>query len=353
MSEKARAALVEGCSKPAKGFEEWVAAHTKSSTNIGEIFEGLSSKQRAQLFIGLLNHAQSVQSAAEASLLNSIAWTYSKLLPCLPRTLPSQAAEALAHIAKHMMPFFCEDHVLVLDNVLHVLETWWLEDRDGKTDVAQSTIEGLIYLCFSSHGKPKDVRRIVNVQDALICCGASTHIAVQKCLEHPMFTLSPEGRKFLSFAASASLPLASSFSSSILQQLPAARKTLLDSFGQIMFNAWQTGDADVRSCIEMNFVQELAHRVCLVASESVAVAGRRVLRAWHHSKDVPTVDETLLRLYEPFIWRHLAAANARVRRNSVRIARSSRASSFSLPAGAAIHRGHASPRSERPSFLYR
>lgn len=49
MSEKARVALVEGCSKPAKGFEEWVAAHTKSSTNIGEVFEGLSSKQRTQV----------------------------------------------------------------------------------------------------------------------------------------------------------------------------------------------------------------------------------------------------------------------------------------------------------------
>ena len=317
MSEKARAALVEGCCKPAAGFEEWVAAHTKTSTNIGEIFEGLSSKQRSQLFSGLLNHAQSVQSVAQASLLQSIAWTYSKLLPCLPRTLPSQAAEALAHLAKHLMPFFCEDHVLALDSVLHVMETWWLEDRDGKVDIAQSTMEGLIYLCFSSHGKPKDVRRLVNVQDALICCTASTHIAVQKCLQHPMFTLSPDGRKFLSFAASASVPLASSFASSILQQLPAARKTLLDSFGQIMFNAWHTGDADVRSCVEMNFVQELAHRVCVVASENVAVAGRRVLRAWHHSKDVPTVDETLLRLYEPFIWRLLAAANARVRRNTV------------------------------------
>ena len=67
----------------------------------------------------------------------------------------------------------------------------------------------------------------------------------------------------------------------------------------------------------MNFLQELAHRVCVVASETVAVAGRRVLRAWHHSKDVATVDETLLRLYEPFLWRHLAAANARVRRNTV------------------------------------
>jgi condensin-2 complex subunit G2 len=132
-----------------------------------------------------------------------------------------------------------------------------------------------------------------------------------------MFTLSSDGRKFLSFAASVSVPLASAFASSILQQLPSARKSLLDAFGQIMFGAWHTGDADIRSCIELNFVQELSHRICLVASESVAVAGRRVLRAWHHSKDVPTVDETLLRLYEPFIWRLLAAANARVRRNTV------------------------------------
>jgi hypothetical protein len=317
MSEKVRAALVEGCCKPAKGFEEWVAAHTKVSTNLGEVFEGLSSKQRTQLFGGLLIQAQSVQGTAQASLLNAVAWTYSKLLPCLPRTLPSQAAEALAHIAKHMMPFFCEEHALVLDAVLRVMETWWLEDRDGKVDLAQSSVEGLIYLCFSSHGKPKDVRRLVNVQDALICCGASTHVAVQKCLLHPMFTLSPDGRKFLSFAASASVPLAASFSSCIMQQLPSARKSLLESFGQIMFGAWHTGDADVRSCIEMNFVQELAHRVCVVASEAAAVAGRRVLRAWHHSKDVPTVDETLLRLYEPFIWRHLAAANSRVRRNTV------------------------------------
>jgi hypothetical protein len=205
MSEKARTALVEGCCKPAKAFEEWVAAHTKSSSNIGEIFEGLSSKQRTQLFSGLLTHALSVQSAAQATLLSSIAWTYSKLLPCLPRTLPSQAAEALSHLAKNLMAFFCEEHVLALDSVLHVMETWWLEDRDGKVEVAQSAIEGLIYLCFSSHGKPKDVRRLVNVQDALICCSASTHIAVQKCLEHPMFTLSPDGRKFLSFAASASV----------------------------------------------------------------------------------------------------------------------------------------------------
>jgi condensin-2 complex subunit G2 len=309
--------LVEGCCRPPKGFEEWATALAKSSNNIGEVFEGLSSKQRTQLFSGLLTQAQSVLGTTHASLLNSIAWTYSKLLPCLPRSLPSQATEALAHLAKHLMPFFCEDHAPVLDAALHIMETWWLEDRDGKLDLAQSTVEGLIYLCFSSHGKPKDVRRLLNVQDALVCCGASTHIAVQKCLEHPMFTLSSDGRKFLSFAASVSVPLASAFASSILQQLPSARKSLLDAFGQIMFGAWHTGDADIRSCIELNFVQELSHRICLVASESVAVAGRRVLRAWHHSKDVPTVDETLLRLYEPFIWRLLAAANARVRRNTV------------------------------------
>ena len=53
------------------------------------------------------------------------------------------------------------------------------------------------------------------------------------------------------------------------------------------------------------------------SAASMAAALRRVLGPLHGAKSAPGVDALLLRLYQPILFRALAAANPAVRRNAL------------------------------------
>ena len=70
----------------------------------------------------------------------------------------------------------------------------------------------------------------------------------------------------------------------------------------------------------LEFLQEV--QGLMVASlhastPSMAAASRRVLGPLHGAKSAPGVDALLLRLYQPILFRALAAANPAVRRNAL------------------------------------
>jgi hypothetical protein len=58
------------------------------------------------------------------------------------------------------------------------------------------------------------------------------------------------------------------------------------------------------------------HQAVHVANPSLARNIRRVLQGFHSQKKQKGVDELLLRLYEPILWRSLVVANPAARRNS-------------------------------------
>ena len=66
-------------------------------------------------------------------------------------------------------------------------------------------------------------------------------------------------------------------------------------------------------------MQSLMKQALRVASPAVATSLRRVLHGLHQHKSVGATDAMLLRLYEPLLFRDLAAANPAVRRNALQL----------------------------------
>ena len=66
-------------------------------------------------------------------------------------------------------------------------------------------------------------------------------------------------------------------------------------------------------------MQSLMKQALRVVSPAVATSLRRVLHGLHQHKSVGATDAMLLRLYEPLLFRDLAAANPAVRRNALQL----------------------------------
>lgn len=66
-------------------------------------------------------------------------------------------------------------------------------------------------------------------------------------------------------------------------------------------------------------MQSLMKQALRVASPAVATSLRRVLHGLHQHKSVGATDAMLLRLYEPLLFRDMAAANPAVRRNALQL----------------------------------
>ena len=128
-----------------------------------------------------------------------------------------------------------------------------------------------------------------------------------------------EGQKVLSFAFGLNGKLSVEMYEAMKEYLPSANKSAQITYGIVLFRAWKTAaqtDAKMRDVLEEHVIQDLMDKGVRIAEKSMFTAIRRVLQAFKSQKRQDGVDEMLLRLYNPIIWRSLKAANPEVRRQS-------------------------------------
>jgi len=94
---------------------------------------------------------------------------------------------------------------------------------------------------------------------------------------------------------------------------------VLSFYGEVYFRAWRVASGAYLKVLEENCVQDLMY--CAVhaqrtGTQSMASRLRKVLEYFHQQKKQRGVDEALLRLYQPIIWRAFKVANPMVRANA-------------------------------------
>lgn len=137
---------------------------------------------------------------------------------------------------------------------------------------------------------------------------------------NPQFVLSSHGKKFLIFAFSQLNPhLIVRIHQIIRDQLYLVQEDVLQSYSEIYYKAWKHASGQFKLVLENECIQNLMEAAILSRDKRLFSNIRSLLLMSFESeekKKLDEVDDMLLRLYEPILFRNLCVANATVRRQS-------------------------------------
>ncbi|XP_013379950.1 condensin-2 complex subunit G2-like [Lingula anatina] len=204
-------------------------------------------------------------------------------------------------------------------------EIWWNEDLEGKEDLTPQTIMYLLQRTLQSKPLVADIKRVWNLHlclqhmDLQNESSETLKTLLQQCMMQSAYLKLKEGRLFLSFLFSLNCNFIECLHRTVKNQLPYCSKSVLQWYGDIYFRAWRVAAGPFLEKIELYCIQDLMYHAVHAprgSTHSLASSLRKVLEYFHQQKKQKGVDEMLLRLYEPILWRSLKVANGNVRANA-------------------------------------
>ena len=228
--------------------------------------------------------------------------------------------------------------VKVQASISALCEYWWHSSFEGREQLVTMLVPLLVAKTLDGAAAKSDVKRLYAIRDALdLLDFADPSIDYLRSLllrtaSSPHYLRTAEGRKVIAHLFRLDADLVGDLHRSIRVQIPDAKKTILDSYGDIYLRAWRDAASAVDECaagsdeeeaadeirvaIEENALQDLMMASLHVADPKLAKAVRIVLAPLHKAKKSSEVDQLLHRMYGPILWRALAAANPLVRLNA-------------------------------------
>jgi len=249
-----------------------------------------------------------------------------------------QVAELL-HDALFSLQSCGPDAVPVQSGISAMCEYWWHSRFEGREQLVTMLVPLLVAKTLDGAASKSDVKRLCAIRPALdlldFADPSIDHLRglLLRTASSPLYLRIPEGRKVISHLFRLDADLVPDLHRSIRAQIPDAKKTILEAYGDIYLRSWKDADAAVeewvagtdeeesartlRSAIEDHALQDLVVAALHVADSAVAKSVRVVLAPLHRAKKVPEIDQLLHRLYGPVLWRALSAANSLVRLNAI------------------------------------
>ncbi|KAG7350521.1 condensin II non structural maintenance of chromosomes domain containing protein [Nitzschia inconspicua] len=225
--------------------------------------------------------------------------------------------------------------------VLNLCETWWLANGERREALIVQCLPLLVLRacdeedCFTNK---THIQRLYKLRDAFHCIdfadqsSDSLRKLVLRVASNPLCIKLPEGKKLLSSLMQDG-DLVRDLHLAFRAQIPAAKDTVLEAYGEIYHRAWKDArespshdeisednnidSKPIRQIIEEEVLQDLMYSVIHLASPKTFNAVLKVLEPLHVDKKNKDVAGMLYRLYNPILWRSLAATNPTVRHNAV------------------------------------
>ena len=102
-------------------------------------------------------------------------------------------------------------------------------------------------------------------------------------------------------------------------KIPSSKVSILETYGEFYFKSWKNSTGKTLLSIEYDCIQDLMYHAIHARDFSLFKNIRVILDSFYLNKKQNGVDEVLLRLYEPILFRSLNVANEDVRKNSASI----------------------------------
>ncbi|XP_041372219.1 condensin-2 complex subunit G2-like [Gigantopelta aegis] len=240
--------------------------------------------------------------------------------------IPSGMFEAVVLLHGILMSL-PEDEDTLKNNMSKFFERWWSLNLKGREELAIQTLTYLLERSVkldtvsASHLKRvwdmRDILTVIHLDD-----NSSDHLKelIQKCFRKSEYMKVPVGRRFLSFVFTLNTDFVENCHQTVKNILPFSPKSWWNKYGEIYFQAWQRTSGTLREKIEQHCIQDLmSHAIHAQRNGSKPMSSILlwVLGYIHKQKRLKGVDEMLLRLYGPILWRSLNVANPTVRANAV------------------------------------
>eukprot|EP01047_Picozoa_sp_COSAG01_P026012 COSAG01_NODE_1661_length_9583_cov_37.367356_6_plen_1155_part_00 len=266
------------------------------------------------------NDADEVDTSLQC--LQAVATISMNFLMDKKRPLPDSMKKTVQLMHDVMLQLTGDTGWALQNDISRTCEDMWNGNRAGRESVVTQTLPYLVAKCLDVDGKVGDLKRLYTMRASLLLLEFqdpsidSLKDLLLRCFAHPLFLKTADGRKFCVYCFGLHPSFIAEIHATIKQQLPYASKHSCELFGEIYFKAWRSASGPYLVRIESGCVQNLMSAAVHASTMSLFTALRRVLGAFHQQKKAQGVDEMLLRLYAPIIWRALAAANPHVRRSA-------------------------------------
>ena len=123
-------------------------------------------------------------------------------------------------------------------------EAWWHAELPGRDALMPKALPLLVVQALSS-GRAAEVKRVHSVRGALELFDfddesiASLKALLLRCVFAPAFVRCAEGRRFLSGLLCLHPQLSKEVAAIVRNQLPSGRKSILESYGEVLYRAWR------------------------------------------------------------------------------------------------------------------
>lgn len=216
--------------------------------------------------------------------------------------------------------------------IFSMCENWWHGNFEDKELFVTQLIPLLLVKSLEDTAQKNDVKRLCSIRDAIDLldfeCDSITTLKnhLLRTVTNPLFLQSTEGKKFITHLFHVDASLVVDLHKAIKVQMFEAKKSILNAYGEIYYNAWkQSVDkknedeeeeeelGEIQTSIEENALQDMMYYQIHAANPKIASSIRIVLDKFYLNKKSPDVESMLHRCYGPLLWRSLAATNSRVR----------------------------------------
>ena len=209
--------------------------------------------------------------------------------------------------------------------VVEMCESWWLAEVAGADSLVPQMVVFLLLRALQDAASIADVKRLYACRSALKVLDYSDPSVAQlkklllHCVIKPQILRAAEGRKLLVFLFGLHPLFIDELHRAIKAQIPHCRKSMRGLYGEVYFRAWRAATGPYLEKMEADVLQDLMFHAVHASSTAMANALVQVLAYTHEQKRQRGVDQMLLRLYDPILWRALNVANPHVRRNAASI----------------------------------
>ncbi|XP_074308851.1 uncharacterized protein LOC141643552 [Silene latifolia] len=285
-----------------------------------------SKKPRKSSRNPTFNDAEKTQQAHQKTLLHNLQiYAYIALI-CAKHPkkafLPEDLFPAVRELHDNLILF--ESDTGLLTEISNLCEEWWKEELVGRELLISQFLPFLVSRSLTLT-KKVDVHRVCVLREAFVLFDfeddsiEDLKFLLIRCVIAPLYLNTDDGRRFIAFLFRLSPQLLKEVLAMIKSQIPFGRKSMLEAYGDILFQGWKSVNADFRAEIEDGFLQGLIEGATLASSASFAASIRRVLGGFINQRTTDGVEKLLFRLAEPLVFRSLQVANSNVRQNALHL----------------------------------
>jgi len=207
-------------------------------------------------------------------------------------------------------------------------EIWWHANGIQREQLVVQALPLLVIAALGdgSSTQKSDIKRLFQMRQALQVIdfadpsSDSLRSLLLRIASSPWCLKLPEGKRFLAYLFHVDGILLKDVHQAMRVQIPEAKKSILEAYGEIYFRAWmEAPNSEIQETIESEVLSDLMYAIIHVANPNMNKSLLTVLEPLHDAKKNPQIEGLLHRMYGPILWRSLGAANAIVRVNASQV----------------------------------